>query len=879
MAGFGGAVKLTGESEYRKALKQINQSLRETSADLKLVTAQYAANDKSIGALTSKQAALAKQYDAQANKVKTLKAQYSAMSSQYQDNLTKHEALTKSLATETDKLKAIESESGKASKEYQAQAQVVSNLSSEVAKSSKNIESNETSLSKMRVELTNATTEMTKTGNELDKMDSALQDASKSSEDLGADVEDSGKKAEEAANGGFTVFKAVLADLTSSAIKNALDGLKSLGSAAISLGKDAIASYADYEQLAGGVETLFGTGGKTIEEYAKSVGKTTAEVAGEYALLENAQRVTMANAAEAYKTAGMSANEYMETVTSFSASLISSLDGNTFAAAQAADRAIQDMSDNANKMGTDLGSIQNAYQGFAKQNYTMLDNLKLGYGGTKEEMERLLADAEKLSGQEYDISNLNDVYEAIHVVQTEMGITGTTAKEAASTITGSTNMMKSAWSNLLTGVADDNADFESLIDDFIESVMAVADNLIPRIQTTIQGMAKLATQLLQKLVPQIVAMIPPLLQSTLPMLLEAVKSVLDAILAVLPEILPVIADLIPQIVTTIVELLPEIVSAGIDILLALIDGISETIPQLMDMLPEVIETIVNTLLDKLPEIIETGLKLLQGIIEGILKALPKLIKMLPTIIKTIVQVLINNLPTIINTGIELLVALINGLIDALPELIEMVPTIIRTIVSTLKQNLPQIIASGKEILNNLVSGISSVFSKLKSKAKDIFNAIKDTLIGLPKEMLSLGKNIVQGIIDGVKNMASSAVKEVKNFGKNLLDGAKDALGIKSPSRLFKEQVGKNIALGISSGFTEEMKDVTKDMQEALPTLDIEDPNFNFSGTSNLGGIGAPLGFADMVAAFKEALQDVDIELDDQKVGKFVTKTVTKAIYT
>ena len=879
MAGFGGAVKLTGESEYRKALKQINQSLKETSADLKLVTAQYANNDKSITALTAKQAALAKQYDAQAQKVKTLTNQLSSMEEQYKQNLANHTSLSTALEVETKKLKEIEQECGKTSKEYQDQAEKVSALSSEVTKSSKNIEQNETALSKMRVELTNATTEMTKTENELDKMDGALQDASKSSEELATDVEDSGKKAEEAANGGFTVFKAVLADLTSTAIKNALEGLKSLGSAALALGKDAIASYADYEQLVGGVETLFGAQGMSIAEYAQSVGKTVTEVKGEYDTLRKAQDTVLKDAAVAYKTAGMSANEYMENVTSFSASLISSLDGDTEAAAKAANQAIIDMSDNANKMGTDIGSIQNAYQGFAKQNYTMLDNLKLGYGGTKEEMERLLADAEKLSGQKYDISNLNDVYDAIHVVQEEMGITGTTAKEAASTISGSTAMMSASWSNLLTGIADDNADFEGLIDDFIESVMTVAENLIPRIQTTIEGIAKLVTQLLDKLVPKIVQMIPPLLKNTLPILINAVRSVLNSILAILPEVLPVIAELIPEIVNTVVSLLPEIVSVGIDLILALIDGISDTIPQLIEMLPDLIENIINTLLDKIPQIIDTGVKLLTGIIDGIIKAIPKLVQMLPRIIKTIVEVLIQNLPTIINAGITLLVSLINGIVDALPQLIEMVPTIIRTIVNTLRDNLPQIKAAGINILENLVSGISSVFSKLKSKAKDIFNAIKDTLIGLPKELLSIGKNVVVGLWDGINDKVGWVVDKVKGLGTKVLNGIKSALGIKSPSRVFKEQVGKNIALGIGEGFTDEMKAVTREMQDALPTLEVEDPNFNFSGATNFGGAGDSVGFASMVAAFKEALSEVNIELDDQKVGKFVTKTVTKAIYT
>ena len=563
MAGFGGAVKLTGESEYRKALREISQDLRELSAETKLVSAQYASNSKSIEALTAKQAALAKQYEAQSSKVKILKDQYAAMSAEQEKNKAKHDALVNSYNEESAKLSKIAQECGTTSEEYKNQAQVVTDLSVEVAKSSKTLGQNETQMSKMRTELTNATTEMTKTENELNSLDSELKDSADDSKEFGKEIKTAGDNAEKAGNGGFTVLKGVLADLGASAIKAAANGLKQVGGALVNLGKQAISNYADYEQLVGGVETLFGTGGKSLEDYAKSVGKSVDEARAEYNKLQEAQDIVLRGAANAYQTAGLSANEYIENVTSFSASLISSLGGDTEKAAKAANSALIDMSDNANKMGTDMQSIANAYQGFAKQNYTMLDNLKLGYGGTKEEMQRLLKDAEKFSGVKYDINNLNDVYSAIHVIQTELGITGTTAKEAASTISGSTNMMKSAWTNLVTGIADDNANFEELIDNFIESVMAVADNLLPRIQTTIQGMAKLATSLLQQLVPEIIKTIPPLLQQTLPLLLEAVQSVITSILQVLPEIIPVITDLIPQIASSLVSMLPMIIESGI----------------------------------------------------------------------------------------------------------------------------------------------------------------------------------------------------------------------------------------------------------------------------------------------------------------------------
>lgn len=243
------------------------------------------------------------------------------------------------------------------------------------------------------------------------------------------------------------------------------------------IAKASISAYADYEQMVGGVETLFGTNGKSLEEYAADAGKTVDQISDKYNSLVNAQSLVFDNAKKAYKTAGVSATQYMDTATSFAASLISGLKGDTETAAKLVDLAILDMSDNANKMGTDMASIQNAYQGFAKQNYTMLDNLKLGYGGTQSEMKRLLRDAQKLSGQKYNIKNLNDIIEAIHVIQDEMEITGTTQKEASETISGSWNATKAAWDNLLTGLSDGNADIDSLVKGLGESAWNTAKNV------------------------------------------------------------------------------------------------------------------------------------------------------------------------------------------------------------------------------------------------------------------------------------------------------------------------------------------------------------------------------------------------------------------
>ena len=396
------------------------------------------------------------------------------------------------------------------------------------------------------------------------------------------------KKAEKSGSSLATSLKSGLATA-------AKVGAAAIGAAATAIGTlttAAVNNYAEYEQLVGGIETLF-------EDLSWDVGQ---------------------NAAKAFQTAGLSANEYMNTAMSFAASLNQSLratEGNIARSADLTDKAILDMADNANKMGTSMESIQYAYAGFAKQNYTMLDNLKLGYGGTKEEMERLLADASKLSGQKFDISSYADVIEAIHVVQTEMGITGTTAKEAATTIQGSTASMKSAWANLVTGLADDNADFDMLMSNFVDSVVTVGENIIPRIQTTIQGITQLVSA-----------------AST---------------------------TIVPLIVDTLMQNLPALLTAGVDLVFALVNGILDNLDTVIDCVLQLIDVIVDKLIENLPKLVEGGIKLTLGLAEGLIKALPKLLSKTPQIIRGIVSSLVKNLPSIISVGADIVKGIWRGI--------------------------------------------------------------------------------------------------------------------------------------------------------------------------------------------------------------------------
>ena len=492
MSGFGGSVKLTGESEYRKALKQITLDLKEVDSELKVVASQYAKNDKSQEALTAKSEALSKKLETQAKKVETLKASYQALSKSAEENKEKHAALGKELENAVKELERIEKESGKDSAAYKLQAGAVANLTADYNASLKAIDSQEAALSKARIEINNAQTAYNQTGNALSDLNEELEKTADGANELGDEVKDSGKLAKEAANGGYTVFKNILANLATIAIKQVATGLKKIGEGLVNTGKEAFNAYAEYEQLVGGVETLFGKSAKTLEKYAN----------------------------EAYKTAGLSANSYMESVTSFSSALIKSLGGDTQKAVEYADKAIKDMSDNANKFGTSMDTIQSVYSALARNTYTTLDNLKLGFAGTKQGAEDLVREAEKLDKSfkaQRDSSGklklaYSDLVDSIHIVQSNMGITGATADEASSTIEGSAKAMKAAWSNLLVSVASDNKDMSKSVKAFTDSVETYAKNAIPRIKKLVENMFKAGKDLIKKNMPEFSKNVLPVIE-------------------------------------------------------------------------------------------------------------------------------------------------------------------------------------------------------------------------------------------------------------------------------------------------------------------------------------------------------------------------------
>lgn len=492
------------------------------------------------------------------------------------------------------------------------------------------------------------------------------------------------------------------------------------------LGKSALDSVGQLEQNVGGVETLFG----------------------------DAADAVIASADRAYQTAGMSANDYMSTVTSFSASLLQSLGGNTEEAAKVADMAIIDMADNANKMGTSMDMIQNAYQGFAKQNYTMLDNLKLGYGGTKTEMERLLADAEKLTGVKYDINNLNDVYQAIHAVQEEMGITGTTAKEAASTLEGSMASAKAAWDNFMNGSGD--------ADQLADAFATAADNIVKNLAEIIPRFA----ETLPALGSAIIVQIPGLVAAIVPAVLSAGQSVLKQLQdAVLNFDFAGTADKVVQMITGFIEGdgLGSLLDTLATIFTGIVNGISSMLPSLLPALVGLIGYVVTSLLDQLPAVLDCALELILGLAQGILAALPVLIEALPEVISSIVEFLISAVPQIIDAGIELLMALVDALPVIIDALVDALPQIIEATVTALIAAAPQIAKAGIKLLGALIEAIPVIVVELAKAVPDIVAAIIDVLAELPGLIGEVFAEIVTDLVEWGQQMLSNASTAMSNM--------------------------------------------------------------------------------------------------------------------
>lgn len=668
--------------------------------------------------------------------------------------------------------------------------------------------------------------------------------------------------------------------------------------------KASVGAGSELEQSIGGIETLFGAGGRSLEEYAKKIGKSTGQAKGEYKKLMEAQNLALKNADKAYKTAGVSANDYMQNVSSFAASLKQSLGGDVVKAAKIADLAMIDMSDNANKMGTDIASIQNAYQGFAKQNYTMLDNLKLGYGGTKAEMERLLKDAQKFSGVKYDISNLADVYEAIHVIQSELDITGTTAKEASETISGSANAMKAAFENVLGKLAiGENIDAELkalaetvsvfLFNNLIPMIIRILGALPGAVATFIQEAVPLFIEQGRKLLsslsagigegmPEFLTFIPNLIMDLLlmlgqelPKLAESGRQLINNIITGLKENLPLfvesakglitdfiytIADNLPtiiesgvQIVTNlisgllqsipliaqaaldilthfggvIIEVAPDLITRGQDMVGKLISGVSQTAPKLLEKVIKLMKDLLSKISEKLPDFLKNGADFIVKMINGIASKAPEIIGKIFTLISSLISTIAKNLPSFLAKGAEIVGKLIVGIAQALPRIVASIMNLALRLIRALIQNMPKFLKAGLDLIlglgRGLIQAIPGLVSKVPQLISGIIGALRNGLIGI----YNIGREIVSGIWKGISGGVGWLYGKVKGFASGLVSKVKGFFKIKSPSRVFRNEIGSMLGKGLGLGIEDEVGTVSQAMDK-LEAETLRDMNGSYS---------------------------------------------------
>jgi|LSQX01.3.fsa_nt_gb phage-related protein len=542
--------------------------------------------------------------------------------------------------------------------------------------------------------------------------------------------------------------------------------------------------------------------GATIIKSIKAGGELEQSIGGIETLFKDQAETVRKNAIEAYKTAGVSANEYMENVTSFSASLLQSMGGDTEKAAKVAHMAMVDMSDNANKMGTDMRDIQNAYGGFAKSNYTMLDNLKLGYAGTKGEMERLLKDAQELTGVEYNIDNLDDVFMAVHAIQEEIGITGTTALEAEETIQGSFAAMKAAFTNVFGALAIGEGLSESLKGLAETASTFLFDNLFPMVGSVINALPGAIVTFIQ-------AAGPAFMEGGA----ELIKTLANGIMTGVPLFFETMAEFMGNVVTWLKEQLPTILKEGVAFISNFANGIMEGRPGVIESIGDIISSLMVAIWEALPTIYSSGIELIFNLAKGIWDNLPAVITSITNVLSNLLKTIIEHFPQFLSKGIEIVTNVAKGIWDNLPHIVSTLGNLLVRLIEKIVENLPKFLDKGFELIVEMAKGIVKAIPDIVAKIPEVVTAMVNKFKELISSFFDVGADIVKGLWNGINSVKNWILGKIGGFVDSIMGGIKNFFGISSPSKLMAKEVGKWIPIGLAEGIEDNIKPVTDAMNK------------------------------------------------------------------
>lgn len=809
--GFGGSVKLTGASEYKKALSDISQNLKVVSAEMKATSTSFdagAMSEKEMEQATKDLSdSLAKQKDA----LSSLKDQMAQMSKEYEDNQRLHQSFVNEYDKEKAKLEEIGKTLGTTSKEYEEQQNVVTKLGQIVEDSSRSLESQAKALNDMKIKTANA--------------ESTINQTSMALEKLGDSAEDSGKEAEKSTEG-FTVMKGVLSNLATQVINSVIDGLKNMGKAMV----DTVAEVGEL--------------GDEIDKESQKL--------------------------------GLSAEKYQE----------------LSYAMEMSGASIDNVKKGIMQINTALAGVENGVEGASEQFDALGVSLTNADGSLKSSEDVLLESIDALASME-DVTQRNALAQDIFGKSyTELAPLLNTGAEGIKDLMSEAEEYGMVMSN---DVVSASADFDDSLTRMQGTIQGVKNNmvgqLLPSITTVINGFSSLANgstgasamikvgiyQMIdefKEMIPEALAFVQTLSDTILEVAPSVVNALMDGIVSAIPELMPTVMNIITTIIETLLGMLPQVIDGGMQIIVGLINGITNAIPQLVGMLPQIITNIVTTLTNNLPLIISAGMQLLVALSNGIIQALPDLIAQLPTIITSIVNSLLDSIPIIISTGVTLLTSLINNMDSIIEGIVEALPSLITGIIEGLMEHLPEIIQAGIDLLVALVTNIDDIIGGIVEAIPDIIDAIVDGFLEGVSSMADVGLQLVQGLWNGISDATDWLIGKIGEFTDDVLDAICDFFGIASPSKLMRDTVGKNLALGIGVGFESEMETVAKQMQDSIPTSFDVDTSINANG----GMTSQESMFDSMVSAFKEALSEVKIEMNDEEMGKFVDATVTDLVY-